>query len=78
LRAIEKCSTLLHMPPGPPTTAAEALAWAQEAMVSTPRRYLFDTHVYIRMRERNVSDRSIWYTIKMRPGASPTCPTAGS
>src|SRR4051794_11082636 len=52
------------MPFGPPRSAAEALAWAQEAMTSKPRRYLFDTHVYLRMHDRNVSDRSIWYAIK--------------
>jgi hypothetical protein len=65
------------MPKGPPATPEEALAWAQEAMVSTPRRYLLDTHVYIRMRERNVSDRSIWYAIKNATQCEPYVPDRG-
>jgi hypothetical protein len=68
---------LLLMPSGPPTTAADALAWAQEAMTCTPRRYLLDTHVYIRMRDRNMSDRSIWYAIKNATRCVPYVPDRG-
>lgn len=52
------------MPAGAPKTSAEALAWAQEAMTSTPRRYLMDTHVYRRLSDRNITERSIWFAIK--------------
>lgn len=65
------------MASGPPSTAAEALAWAQEAMTSTPRRYLFDTHVYLRMRDRNVTDRSIWYAIRNAKRCVPYVPENG-
>ncbi|MFO0756578.1 MAG: hypothetical protein U0359_08815 [Byssovorax sp.] len=46
-------------------------------MISTPRRYLFDTHVYIRMHQRNVSDRSIWYAIKNATSCLPYVPDRG-
>lgn len=28
------------------------------------RRYIVDTHVYVRLNQRNMTDRSIWYAIK--------------
>lgn len=62
---------------GPPKTAAEALAWAREAMVSKPRRYLFDTHVYLRMHDRNISDRSIWYALKNATSCKEYVPEKG-
>ena len=77
MRLAALCSILLPMPSGPPTTAADALAWAQEAMTCTPRRYLLDTHVYIRMRDRNMSDRSIWYAIKNATRCVPYVPDRG-
>jgi hypothetical protein len=49
---------------GPPKTPEEALAWSQSAMTASPRRYLFDTHVYIRLAQRNMTERSIWFAIK--------------
>jgi hypothetical protein len=54
------------MPPptGPPTNPTDALAWAQEAITSNPRRCIYDTHVYKRLRERRISERSIWYAIR--------------
>lgn len=57
-----RCSILLHVSNQAPTTPEEALAWAQAAMVA--RRYLLDTHVYIRLAQRNMTDRSIWFAIK--------------
>lgn len=77
LRVASPCSIMLHMPAGPPRTATDALAWAQEAMVSTPRRYLLDTHVYRRMRDRNITDRSIWYAIKNATSCAPYVPESG-
>lgn len=65
------------MPSEPPRTAAEALAWAQEAMTSKPRRYLLDTHVYLRMHDRNISDRSIWYAIRNATNCVPYAPERG-
>lgn len=52
------------MAAGAPKSPEEALAWAQAAMTSSPRRYLIDTHVYIRLAQRQMTDRSIWYAIK--------------
>ncbi len=54
------------MPPArsAPLTEADALSWAREAMTSTPRRYIYDAHVYKRMRERNMTERSIFFAIR--------------
>lgn len=46
-------------------------------MISTPRRYLLDTHVHVRMRDRNISDRSIWYAIKNATSCVPYAPERG-
>ncbi|MBI4956095.1 MAG: hypothetical protein HY908_29010 [Myxococcales bacterium] len=49
---------------GPPRTPEDALAWAKAAMISVPRRYIIDGHVYTRLAQRRMTDRSIWFTIK--------------
>jgi len=46
----------------PPTSAADALIWAKEAMIAG--RYLVDPHVRKRMVQRAVEWRSLWYAIK--------------
>lgn len=62
------------MPAGPPKSPEDALAWAQAAMTSTPRRYLIDTHVYGRLAQRQMTDRSIWFAIKNATTCSPYSP----
>lgn len=52
------------MPPGPPTHPTDALLWAQEAIASNPRRCILDTHVYKRLRQRRISERSLWTAIR--------------
>lgn len=66
---------MIHVRSGPPTTAAEALVWAQEAMVA--RRYIVDSHVYLRKHQRNITDRSIWYAIKNATDCKPYEPENG-
>lgn len=41
-------------------------------MTSEPRRYLYDAHVYKRMRQRNLTERSIWFAIKNATQCQPT------
>jgi hypothetical protein len=52
------------VPPAPPTDPTDALLWAQEAIASNPRRCLVDTHAYNRLRQRHISDRSLWAAIR--------------
>lgn len=67
------------MPPAAraPVTAADALLWAQEAMTSTPRRYIYDAHVYKRLMERRMTDRSIFFAIRNATRCVPYIPDAG-
>jgi hypothetical protein len=55
---------MIHVSDQAPTAPEDALAWAQAAMVASPRRVIFDSHAYQRMSKRRISDRSIWYAIK--------------
>ncbi len=59
----------------PPKTAAEALVWAQEAMIA--RRYIVDAHAYLRKHQRNITDRSVWYAIKNATDCKPYEPENG-
>jgi hypothetical protein len=39
------------------------------------RRYIVDTHVYLRLHQRNMTDRSIWYAIKNATACEPYVPS---
>ncbi|MBK6519752.1 MAG: hypothetical protein IPM79_39785 [Polyangiaceae bacterium] len=43
-------------------------------MTSTPRRYLLDSHVYLRLSQRRMTDRSIWFAIKNATACSEYVP----
>jgi hypothetical protein len=65
------------MPTGPPTTPTAALSWAQEAIASNPRRCILDTHVYTRLRQRRISERSLWAAIRGATLCVPYIPERG-
>jgi hypothetical protein len=65
------------VPLAPPTTPTDALTWAREAISSHPRRCILDTHVYKRLRQRNMSERSIWATIRNARSCAPYVPERG-
>jgi hypothetical protein len=54
---------MLHVSSSAPTTPEDALRWAKEAIAAKPRRFLLDTHVYVRMAQRDISERSIWHAL---------------
>jgi hypothetical protein len=60
----------------PPTTASEALRWAQAAMLDA--RYLVDPHMRKRMVQRRVLWRSIWYAVKNATVCVPYAPDGGA
>lgn len=65
------------MPAGPPTSPTDALLWAQEAIAGNPRRCILDTHVYKRLRQRRISERSLWTAIRNATRCVPYAPERG-
>jgi hypothetical protein len=65
------------VPLAPPANPKEALLWAQEAVASQPRRCILDTHVYKRLRQRHISERSIWAGIRNATSCVPYVPERG-
>jgi len=68
---------LLPAPTGPPTNPTDALLWAQEAIASNPRRCILDVHIYKRLRQRHISERSIWTVIRGARSCVPYVPERG-